>query len=137
MVFGGGCAKKAFVFASMLARASLSVRPLRLRACAALAVCAVIALCGAGCGRKLSDNDCRNVADHLADVWTAEAKKEQTDGPGKEKAQDVIRQEGERLKQDWTEDCKKELVGKRFDEKEMACLLATKTMADIQKCTAQ
>src|SRR5262245_876970 len=53
----------------------------RARARAALAACAMVASLVAGCGRKVSDADCRKVADHLAEVWAAEAKKEETDGP--------------------------------------------------------
>ena len=92
-------------------------------------------MAGAGCGRKVSEGDCRKVAEHLGGVWTAEAKKEETEGPGKEKAADVIRQEGERFTREWMDDCKKDLVGKRVEEKELACLLETKTLADIQSCT--
>jgi hypothetical protein len=98
---------------------------------AALVACGLAA---AGCGRKVAEADCRKVADHLGEVWTAEAKKEETDGPGREKAVDVIRQEGERLTREWMDECKKDLVGKRVEPKELDCLLATKTMADIQRC---
>lgn len=101
----------------------------------ALLLSAALALVLAGCGRKVSEGDCRKVAEHLGSVWTAEAKKEETDGPGKEKAADVIRQEGERFTREWIDDCKKDLVGKRVEEKELACLLETKTLADIQRCT--
>lgn len=103
------------------------------RLCRGLALCC--ALAAAGCGRKVSETDCRKVADHLGEIWRTEAKSEESDGPGKEKAQDVIRQEGERLSREWVDDCRKDLVGKRVEEKELNCLLATKTMADVQKCT--
>lgn len=86
------------------------------------------------CGRKVSDADCRKIADHLGEVWTTEAHADETDGPGKEKASEVIRQEGDRFARDWVDGCKKDLVGKRVEEKDLACLLATKTMADVQKC---
>lgn len=95
------------------------------------------AAAGAGCGRKVNDADCRKVADHLGEVWASEAKKEEADGAGKEKAADVIRQEGERLTREWVDECKKDLVGKRVEEKELTCLLATKTMAEIQKCAEE
>lgn len=97
--------------------------------------CAVLGAFTAGCGHKVSEADCRKVADHLGEVWQAEAKKEETDGPAREKASDVIRQEGERLTREWLDECKKDLVGKRVEDKEMTCLLASQTMADIQKCT--
>jgi hypothetical protein len=104
---------------------------------ALLAICGLCAVAGAGCGRKLSDGDCRRVADHLGEVWAAEAKKEEAEGPGKEKAAEVIRQEGERLAREWVDDCKKDMVGKRVEEKELGCLLAAATMADIQKCAEE
>lgn len=101
---------------------------------AALAACGLASVLAAGCGRKVSEADCQKVADHLGEVWSAEAKKEATDGPGRDKASDVIRQEGERLTRDWMDECKKDLVGKRVEAKELECLLAAGTMADIQKC---
>jgi len=110
--------------------------PRALRA-AVIAASVFSALAVAGCGRKVSDGDCRKVADHLGEVWAAEAKKEETDGPGKEKAADVIRQEGERLSREWLDECKKDIVGKRVEDKELTCLLASKTMADIQKCSEE
>lgn len=109
-------------------------RPESLRRLAVLAACCVLAGASPGCGRKVGEADCRKVADHLGEIWKAEAKAEETDGPGKDKAQDVIRQEGERLSREWVEECRKDLVGKRVEEKELACLLATKTMGDVQKC---
>jgi len=101
------------------------------------ALCALAALASAGCGRKVNDVDCRKVADHLGQVWAAEAKQEATDGPGKDKADDVIRQEGERLTREWLDECKKDLVGKRVEDKELTCLLAAETMAAIQKCSEE
>lgn len=101
---------------------------------AALVACGILGVLAAGCGRKVNETDCRKVADHLGNVWNAEAKKEEIDGPGKEKAVEVIRLEGDRLSREWMEECKKELVGKRVEARELDCLLATKSMADIQKC---
>lgn len=105
------------------------------RSGALLAAAMLLAIVLPGCGRKVNEADCRKVAEHLGGVWTAEAKKEEIDGPGKEKAADVIRQEGERFTREWIDDCKKDLVGKRVEEKELACLLETKSLADIQRCT--
>lgn len=117
--------------------AGLTGRGARSLTTLAPALSLVLALASAGCGRKVSEADCRKVADHLGEVWSAEAKREEVDGAGKEKAGDVIRQEGERLTRDWVDECKKDLVGKRVEDKELACLLATKTMADIQKCAEE
>ncbi len=109
-------------------------RPQSVRIFAVIAACCVFGGASAGCGRKVSEGDCRKVSDHLGEIWKSEAKAEEADGPGKEKAQDVIRQEGERLTREWVEECRKDLVGKRVEEKELTCLLATKTMGDVQKC---
>src|SRR4051812_5433372 len=102
-------------------------RPLRLRVLAgllaSLPVCGALAVALTGCGRKVNDADCRKIADHLGEVWTAEAKSDETEGPGKEKAVDVIRQEGEHFTRDWIEGCKRDLVGKRVEEKDLTCLL--------------
>ena len=72
-------------------------RPESLRVLAMIAACCVLGGAASGCGRKVNETDCRKVADHLGEIWKTEAKSEETDGPGKEKAQEVIRQEGERL----------------------------------------
>ena len=98
------------------------------------------ALCGllvatAGCGRTVTDDDCARIKDNMREAWAAEAKKATpTEGPAADKASAVVKTEGEKLVNDWMGECKKELVGRRVEAKEMDCLLQAKTIADIGKC---
>lgn len=86
------------------------------------------------CGRTVTEADCVKIKDNMREAWTAESKKASTDGPGAEKAAAVIRAEGERLVTDWMSECKRELMGRRVEPKEMDCLLKAKTIAQINKC---
>jgi len=95
----------------------------------------VTVVLSAGCGRTVTEEDCTQVKDNMRAAWTAEAKKAApADGAGSEKAAAVVRSEGERLVGDWMAECKKELMGRRVEPKEMDCLLQAKTIADINKC---
>ncbi|MFT3771307.1 MAG: hypothetical protein QM820_38315 [Minicystis sp.] len=89
-----------------------------------------------GCGRTVSEDDCLKVKENMREAWAAESKKAATEGPGAEKAAAVVRAEGEKLVGDWMAECKKELMGRRVDPKEMDCLLKAKTIAQINKCSA-
>jgi hypothetical protein len=89
----------------------------------------------AGCGRTMSEEDCRKIADSLQQAWKEEAKKAApAAGPAAEKAAGVVRSEEEKLVSEWTAECKKDLVGRRIDSTEFQCLLAAKTLAQISKC---
>jgi len=87
-----------------------------------------------GCGRTLAEDDCHKIADHLREVWQSEAK---TASPpeGADRASAVIKSEGDKLVADWTAECKKELLGRRVESKEIDCLLAAKTIAQVTKCS--
>ena len=87
-----------------------------------------------GCGRTVAEDDCVKIRENMRAAWDAEAKKAQTDGPGAEKATGVVKIEGEKLSTDWMAKCKKELMGRRVDPKEMDCLLKAKSIAQINKC---
>ena len=88
-----------------------------------------------GCGRTMTDEDCRKVADNMLHVWQTEAKKTAPDaGPGVEKAAAVIRSEGDKLVGDWSAECRKELVDRRVDPRELDCLLSAKSIDQINKC---
>lgn len=90
----------------------------------------------AGCGRTVTEDDCNKIKDNMREAWATESKKASTDGPGAEKAAGVIRTEGEKLTVDWMAECKKELMGRRVDPKEMDCLLKARSIAQINKCSA-
>jgi hypothetical protein len=86
-----------------------------------------------GCGRTVSAEDCTQIRDNMRAAWAAEATKA-VPANGAEKATAVLRTEGDRLVEEWMAECKKELMGRRADPKEMDCLLSAKTLGDINKC---
>jgi hypothetical protein len=103
--------------------------------CFGLVTVLVAAAAISGCGRTMTDADCRKVADNMLQVWQAEAKKSAPDnGPGVEKAAAVIRTEGDKLVGDWSAECRKELVDRRVDPRELDCLLSAKSIEQINKC---
>ena len=87
----------------------------------------------AGCGRTVTEADCTQIKDNMRAAWTAEAKKAAPEGA--DKASAVVRSEGERLVGDWMAECKKELMGRRVEPKEMDCLLQAKSIGEINKCS--
>jgi hypothetical protein len=89
-----------------------------------------------GCGKTITDDDCRKITDNMREVWSTEAKKAApSDGAaGGDKAASVIKAEGDKLSADWSAECKKELLGRRVDPKEMDCLLKAKSIEQITKC---
>jgi hypothetical protein len=89
----------------------------------------------AGCGRTMTEADCAKIAENLQQAWKEEAKKAApTDAAAAEKAAGVLRTEEERLVNEWTAECKKDLVGRQVEAKEIECLLAAKTLEQIGKC---
>ena len=112
----------------------MSLKPHRIALPHLLAVVGV-ATALTGCGRTMTDDDCRRVADNMLQVWQSEAKKSAPEnGPGVEKAAAVIKTEGEKLVGDWSAECKKELVDRRVDPRELDCLLSAKSIEQINKC---
>ncbi len=98
-------------------------------------VAVVLVTLGAGCGRTVTEEDCTQIKDNMRAAWSTEAKRATpTDSAAAEKAAAVVRTEGERLVGEWMGECKKELMGRRVEPKEMDCLLQAKTIADIDKC---
>ena len=76
-----------------------------------------------GCGKTITDDDCKKITDNMREVWAAEAKKATPaeGSAGADKAAGVIKDEGDKLTADWSAECKKELLGRRVDPKEMDC----------------
>jgi hypothetical protein len=109
-----------------------------------LPVTVTLLVAAAGCGRTVTEDDCVKIKDNMRDAWAAEAKKAapaDTAGADKasaavnEKASAVVKSEGERLSTDWMTECRKDLIGRRAESKEMDCLLRAKTIAAITKCS--
>jgi hypothetical protein len=88
-----------------------------------------------GCGRVVTEDDCLKIKDNMRAAWAAESKKAADGAPASEKAAAVVKAEGEKLTGDWMAECKKELMGRRADPKEMDCLLKAHTIPEINKCS--
>jgi hypothetical protein len=99
------------------------------------ALLVVLACAALGCGKTVTEEDCKKIAVKMHDVWVAEAKNAAPkDGPGSEKAAAVIKGEGDKLDAEWAAECKKELLGRRVDSREITCIFGAKTIAEINKC---
>ena len=89
----------------------------------------------ASCGRTVTEDDCTRIKDNMREAWAEECKKNApTEGAGTEKAAAVMKAEEERLANDWMGECRKELMGRRVEPKEMDCMLQAKTLVSIGKC---
>lgn len=99
---------------------------------------AIAAIVVAGCGKTMGEDDCRSVASSMREVWSSEAQKvADPAAPGADRAQGVIKSEGDKLVADWLAECQQELQGRRVDSKEMDCLLAAKTVQAIHDCASR
>lgn len=87
-----------------------------------------------GCVRDVSEDDCKSLASHLHDIWTAEAKFPEKDSSAAEKAVAVIKSEGDKLEQSVFASCKRDYVGKPKASGEFSCLSRAKTYAEVQAC---
>ena len=87
------------------------------------------------CGKTMTASDCERVGKHMRDVWDAEADASAPEkGPQSERAKHTIKSVGEKMQTDWRSQCERELEGRKVDEQEVECILASKTVADLQRC---
>jgi hypothetical protein len=101
-----------------------------------LLLCAT-ASSGGACGKTMTSADCERVGGHLRAVWDSEAGLAlPADVPKSERAQNAIRSEGEKMQNEWLAQCRRELEGRKVDQKEVDCLMAAKTVAAIQSCAS-
>lgn len=90
---------------------------------------------GLGCARNMTEADCTKVQDNLREAWLTAAKgAAPSDARGTEKAVSVIRSTGDRVAAEWAESCKRELVGRPVERKELTCVLDAKSLAELHKC---
>jgi hypothetical protein len=84
----------------------------------------------------MTESDCERVGRHLRTVWDAEtaATAPEPNVQKDERAKLVINGEGERVANEWMAECRREIAGRRVDDKEVDCLLAAKTFEDWKKC---
>ena len=98
----------------------------------------VLAIVSTGCGKTVTDEDCRKIGEQMVAVWQSEsAKAAASDGSDSDRAKNVIKGEGDKLAGEWSSECKKELVGRGVDSKEIDCLLGAKSFEQVNKCADQ
>ena len=108
----------------------------RASASALALVCALAP--GYGCGKSLTEDDCRKVADNLRVIWTADAKRAAAaQSAPSDKGALVIKSEGDKLVADWTSECKRDLMGHRVSEREVTCLLQAKSIEQLNACNSR
>lgn len=96
----------------------------------------VLSLLFSGCGKNMSAGDCERVGKHMREVWDDEAATA-VGGAAKDKserAKNAIRSEGDKMEADWLSQCRRELEGRPVDQKEVDCIMAAKTVAEVQRC---
>jgi len=102
--------------------------------CGAAAIGGLAAI--VGCGRTVSEDDCRAIAANVRDAWARETKDVKApEGPNTDKATGVIKSEGEKLAAGWAAECRAKLLDQKVDSKEMKCLLGSKTLAELRACS--
>lgn len=90
-----------------------------------------------GCGRTMTEADCERVGKHMRALWDAEAKESlPDDAKGNERAEIVIKGEGDRVVSEWTTLCRREIEGRRIESAEVDCILAAKSIAAVQQCAS-
>jgi hypothetical protein len=95
----------------------------------------LLAFAAVGCGKTMTDDSCRRVGENMLQIWQSEsAKAASTDGADSDKARNVIKSEGDKLVNDWSTECKKELLGRRVDPKELDCVLRATSIEQINTC---
>ena len=87
----------------------------------------------------MTEADCQRVGRHMRAVWDAEAAAVAPQGgpPVAERAKLVIKGEGDRVEADWNADCRRELEGRKVDEREVDCILAGRSIAEIKLCSQE
>jgi hypothetical protein len=87
----------------------------------------------------MTEGDCERVGKHMRSVWDAEASATAPENGAAiaERAKLVIKGEGDRMEAEWNADCRRELEGRKVDDKEVECILAAKSIAEIQRCAQE
>jgi hypothetical protein len=99
-------------------------------------VCALLATAISGCGKTMSEEDCRAIANNVREAWRAETRNVEREGATAGKAAGVIKSEGDALAADWSAECRSKLLGQEISAKEHECLLKGKSLEDLRKCSA-
>jgi hypothetical protein len=96
----------------------------------------------AGCGRTMTEADCERIGNHMREVWDADVKSTKPEGGERDPkmsdlADVVIRNHREKIGSEWMNQCRRELEGRRVDEREIDCVMKAPTIAEVQACATR
>lgn len=110
-------------------RGALSVS---LKVVCALAVLTAGAL---GCGRTMTQSDCERIGGHLREVWDNDVKATAANASDdSEVGLVIVKSHRGKIGEEWMNQCRRELEGRRVDKKELDCVMKASTIADVQAC---
>ena len=86
----------------------------------------------------MSDADCERIGNHMRDVWDTDVKATAPDAPARpsDLADVVLKNHREKIGSEWMNQCRRELEGRRVDDREIDCVMKASTIAAIQACAA-
>jgi hypothetical protein len=89
----------------------------------------------ASCGKTMTEEECDKIGAHMRKVWDNDSEQVAPEtGKRSERASNAIKAEGDKMETEWKALCERELEGRKVDEQEIECILASKTVAEIQRC---
>jgi hypothetical protein len=92
-----------------------------------------------GCGRTMSESDCEKIGNHLREVWDNDIKATAPNANDDVSEVGAVILKGHRGKigDEWLNQCRRELEGRRVDKRELDCVLKAGTIADVQGCASR
>jgi hypothetical protein len=106
----------------------------------AISLFAFLLLLVAGCGRTMTEADCERIGNHMREVWDSDVKATapvDDDAPTSDLAEVVLRNHREKIGSEWMNQCRRELEGRRVDDREIDCVMNAKTIAQVQACSTR
>ena len=96
-------------------------------------------LAATGCGRTMTQGDCERIGNHMRDVWDNDVKATAPGGDAKpsDLAEVVLKNHREKIGSEWMNQCRRELEGRRVDDREIDCVMKASTIADVKGCVAR
>ena len=84
----------------------------------------------------MTQSDCERLGNHMREVWDTDVKATAPAGEGKvsDLAEVVLKNHREKIGSEWMNQCRRELEGRRVDDREIECIMKAKTIADVQAC---
>ncbi len=88
----------------------------------------------AGCGRTMSESDCERIGNHLREVWDNDVKASSASTDASEVGMVIVKNHRGKIGDEWMNQCRRELEGRRVDKTELDCVMKASTIADVQSC---